>query len=670
MTSILIVDDQPKNLVAMEATLAGLADRIVSASSGTEALKRILEEDFAVILLDVQMPGMDGFETAALIRQRERSRNTPIIFVTAFSRTDENVFQGYTIGAVDYLFKPVVPEILKSKVSIFVELSRSRIELKEHSEHLQRLNERMETILDSVADGIIGIDSDGSVRLANRAARQILGWSEQMMRSAPAHQLLHRGVHDENFDEADCALLQSLEQHVSLGLHEGSIARADGTVFPGELTSAPIISGGSDEPEGIVLVFRDISERQAAQRAEEHALRLKESEHANRAKDEFLAILSHELRTPMTAILGWSRMIMEGQLDEESFEFAIDSIHKSAALQSQLIEDILDVSRIVTGKLFVDSSPVNLSEVAERAIETVRGHANEKDINLTLELPKIAPIVIGDSARLLQVLWNLLTNSIKFTPAKGSVILRISEPHDGQAIIEVEDTGQGIDENILPFVFDRFRQAEESSTRSHGGLGLGLGIVRYVTEAHDGSVGVRSEGPGKGATFTVTLPVSEETFQQSVNTSSNAVDEGERERLLVDRRVLVVDDDSAIRRLLALMIERAGGTVDIADSVDDAVTSFAENKPDVVICDIAMPGKNGFDLIHELRQRHPNLDVPLIAFTAFASAEDRRTVLEAGFDGHLAKPVNARQLMKTIQEVLELDAAPENLTVQEKGSGG
>jgi PAS domain S-box-containing protein len=664
MTSILIVDDQPKNLVALEAILAGMADRIVTASSGTEALKRILEEDFAVILLDVQMPVMDGFETAALIRQREKSKHTPIIFVTAFSRTDENVFEGYSIGAVDYLFKPIVPEILKSKVSIFVELSRSRIELKERSEHLERLNERMETILDSVEDGIIGVDRKGWVQIANRAARQILGWSDQTLESAPVHQLLHRGLHEEESETVECALRESLESQVPLRLHEGSIARADGTSFPGELTSAPIISAGSAEPGGIVLVFRDITERQAARRAEEHALRLREAEHANRAKDEFLAILSHELRTPMTAILGWSKMLMGGELDEETFEFAVDSIHKSAALQSQLIEDILDVSRIVTGKLFVDSSPVNLSEVAEHAIETVRGLATEKEIDLVLELPELRPIVVGDFSRLLQVLWNLLTNSIKFTPAKGTVTLRISEPRDGEVRIEVEDTGLGIDETVLPFVFDRFRQAEESSTRSHGGLGLGLGIVRYVTEAHDGSVGVRSDGPGKGATFTVSLPVSEDTFRQSLDLAPDPV--AESGDLLRNRRFLVVDDDSAIRRLLALMIERAGGEVDVADSVDEAVTRFAEHRPDSVICDIAMPEKDGFELVKELRRRHPDLHVPMIAFTAFASAEDRRGVLEAGFDGHLAKPVNATQLLKTIREVLRLEDDAGRVSVSQK----
>jgi PAS domain S-box-containing protein len=668
MTSILIVDDQPKNVVALEAILAGLADRIVTASSGTEALKRILDEDFAVILLDVQMPVMDGFETAALIRQRERSKNTPIIFVTAFSRTDENVFEGYSIGAVDYLFKPIVPEILKSKVSIFVELSRSRIELRERSEHLERLNERMETILDSVEDGIVGVDRDGWVQIANRAARKTLGWSDQTLQSASAHQLLHRGVHEEGAAD-ECALRESLERQVPLSRQEDSIARADGTSFPGEITSAPIISAGSPEAGGMVLVFRDITERLAAQRVEEHALRLREAENANRAKDEFLAILSHELRTPMTAILGWSRMLMGGDLDEESFEFAVDSIHKSASLQSQLIEDILDVSRIVTGKLFVDSSPVNLSEVASRAVETVRGLATEKEIDLILELPKLPSIVIGDSGRLLQVLWNLLTNSIKFTPSKGTVTLRIGEPHDGEVVLEVEDTGQGIDEKMLPFVFDRFRQAEESSTRSHGGLGLGLGIVRYVTEAHDGSVGVRSEGTGKGTTFTVSLPVSEETFRQSLGTVSQDAEVESNERLLEDRRFLVVDDDSAIRRLLALMIERAGGEVEVADSVDDALAKFAGRTPDAVICDVAMPGRDGFDLVQELRQNHPQLHVPLIAFTAFASAEDRRSVLEAGFDGHLPKPVNEKQLLKTIQEVLDLEDAAGDVTPASRHDG-
>jgi PAS domain S-box-containing protein len=496
--NILLVDDQPNNLLALEAMLEDLGQNLVRAESGTAALRALLEQEFAAILLDVQMPGLDGFETARLIRQRERSRHTPIIFITALSRSETNVFKGYSIGAVDYLFKPIVPEVLRSKVGFFVELWKKNQELKLQAAQLQRLNRQTELILRYAADAVFGLDLEANVTFANRAAVQMLGIPAGEMIGKEAHLLLHPVRNREE----ECPLFGAVHGETRADLHEDFFWKADGTAFPAEY----IVSRMDDEEGtsvGYVLTFRDVSERHAAALARENERLYREAQAANRAKDDFLATLSHELRTPMTAILGWLEMLGFDDIDPELMREGLATIRSSARLQAQLIDDMLDVSRIVMGKFLIEQKPTRLSAVVQGALETVRPVANEKQLNLRSDFRTADDAVMGDSVRLNQVFWNLLSNAVKFTEPGGDIAVDLTR-ENGQVVVTVSDSGMGIPHDIVPHIFNRLEQG--SQARKYGGLGLGLAIARHIVEGHGGAITARSDGEGQGATFSVSLP--------------------------------------------------------------------------------------------------------------------------------------------------------------------
>ena len=415
---ILLVDDHEENLLALESILVDPSYNLVGAQSGRDALREVLRRDFALILLDVAMPDLDGYETARLIRARDRSRDTPIIFLTANYRSDDQVFQGYSAGAVDYLFKPFSPEILQSKVAVFVELFLKREALKRQRQALLHAQQELED----------------RVRARTREL-------------AEANQLLREEVDERKRIEAERLALLESEQR----------ARAD-------------------------------------------------AESVNRLKDEFLATLSHELRTPLNAILGWSFLLTSGKSDNAMMERAIGVIRNNALAQSQLIEDILDVSRIIGGKLRLKLGRVHMREVIEAALDSVSLAAQAKALTIERHIEEIDPIV-GDQDRLQQIVWNLLSNAVKFTPREGRVALRLQRRGD-EVVLAVEDTGIGIPKHFLPFVFDRFSQADGGATRRHGGLGLGMAIVRYLVELHGGTVTAESPGENLGTTFTIVLPVS------------------------------------------------------------------------------------------------------------------------------------------------------------------
>jgi signal transduction histidine kinase len=414
---ILLVDDHEENLLALEAILVDPAYNLVRASSGRAALREVLGRDFALILLDVAMPDLDGYETAELIRGRERSRQTPIIFLTANLRSDAHVFRGYSVGGVDYLLKPFTPEILRSKVAVFVELYQKREALKRQAQALQRAHDELEE----------------RVRTRTREL-------------AAANESLQQEIEERRRVEADRVLLLESEQE----------ARA-------------------------------------------------QAESVNRLKDEFLATLSHELRTPLNAILGWAQLLTSGKADPAMFERAVAVIRNNAMAQSQLVEDILDVSRIIGGKLRLKLGVVQLSEVIEAALDSVSPAAGAKGITIERDMPAIDPIT-GDRDRLQQIVWNLLSNAVKFTPREGRVTIRLSRSRD-DVVISVEDTGIGITKDFLPYVFDRFSQADGTAARRHGGLGLGMAIVRHLAELHGGTVRADSAGENQGATFTVIIPL-------------------------------------------------------------------------------------------------------------------------------------------------------------------
>ncbi len=374
---------------------------------------------------------------------------------------------------------------------------------------------------------------------------------------------------------------------------------------------------------------------------------------ANRAKDEFLATLSHELRTPMTAVLGWSRMLKLGLSDGEA-SAAIDAIEQSASAQAQLIEDVLDVSRIMSGKLTFDPRPTDLRTVAQAAIGTVHPAAVAKGIEILTSIPPDLPAVSGDEGRLQQIVWNLLANAIKFTPRAGTVTLRLT--HDGSLVrLTVSDTGEGIDRNFLPYVFEPFRQADSSTTRPHGAIGLGLAIVRSLVEMHGGRIRAASEGKGRGASFTLELPVSETapavaaapaTERPVVPTASATLP------ALTDITVLVIDDQQYTRDVVAAILRHTGATVQTATSVREALPLFQRIEPHVVVCDIAMPEEDGYVFLREVRARpDAQRSTPILALTAFGRPEDRLLALNAGFDAYLKKPVDPAELAATVQRL-------------------
>ncbi|MDQ3280578.1 MAG: GAF domain-containing protein [Acidobacteriota bacterium] len=374
---------------------------------------------------------------------------------------------------------------------------------------------------------------------------------------------------------------------------------------------------------------------------------------ANRAKDEFLATLSHELRTPMTAVLGWARMLKLG-LSEEEARVAIDAIEQSASAQAQLIEDVLDVSRIMSGKLTFDPHATDMRTVAQAAITTVHPAAVAKGIEILTSIPPILPPVSGDEGRLQQIIWNLLANAIKFTPRGGTVTLRLS--HHGSVVrLTVSDTGEGIDRAFLPYVFEPFRQADSSTTRPHGGIGLGLAIVRSLVEMHGGRIRATSEGKGQGASFTLELPVMEAAPAiAAAPTAERAVVPAASKTLpaLTDMTILIVDDQQYTREVVAGILRHTGAAVHTASSVREALPLFRRIEPQIVVCDIAMPEEDGYVFLREIRARPDSRrSTPILALTAFGRPEDRLLALNAGFDAYLKKPVDPAELAETVQRL-------------------
>lgn len=385
--------------------------------------------------------------------------------------------------------------------------------------------------------------------------------------------------------------------------------------------------------------------RQSEERLRQQAQQLSE---ANQLKDEFLAVLSHELRTPLNPILGWIQMIRQGNLASDKLAYALESIERNARLQTQLIDDLLDVSRMLQGKVHLNRAPVDLVSVILAALETVQVAAEAKQIKLTILLEPPGKHVSGDAGRLQQVIWNLLSNAVKFTPTEGEVEVRLTYV-DLTAHITVRDTGRGIEPTFLPYLFEYFRQADSSTTRNFGGLGLGLSIARNLTELHGGTIHAESPGVNQGATFTLMLPLLPQTTTSAEQPVSRF-----QAMSLSGVQILAVDDDQDNLDLLKFMLEDAGAQVVAVNSGPVVLEQLAQIQPDVLVCDIGMPEMDGYELLRQVRQRVPHL--PAIALTAYAGSANQRQAKAAGFDRHLAKPVELEQL---IQAILDLLNAPD-----------
>ena len=382
---------------------------------------------------------------------------------------------------------------------------------------------------------------------------------------------------------------------------------------------------------------------------------LHQLEQADRQKDLFLATLSHELRTPLNSMLGWIQLLRSESRDQIDTDYGLDVIERNAKAQSEMISDILFVSRVITGKLTLNIEPIDLISVVKSSIDVVRPSVEAKKINLTTSFDSETDQIKGDADRLQQVFWNLLSNAIKFTPRRGKIEIRVSRA-ESNIKVEIADSGQGINPNFLPFVFERFRQADSSYTRQVGGLGLGLAIVRHLVELHGGSVGVASEGEGRGATFTVTLPifVAEEPQTNSPQKLSMISENSKNEELFEDVRILLVEDNDDSREMLKVVLEQYKIRVTDFDSAGKAFEAIKKNPPDILISDVGLPGEDGYELIQKIRQLPPEQGglIPAIALTGYASLQDRKQALDAGYQEHLSKPVDIDTLLELIKDMV------------------
>lgn len=741
--NVLLVDDKPENLLALETVLADLGQNLVRAGSAREALRFLLLEDFALILLDVQMPGLNGFELAELIRERERTQHTPIIFVSATSTNDQYVFKGYSLGAVDYLTKPIEPEILKSKVSFFSRLFLQKQEIKRQATELEKANLRLDALnieleervlrrtrqleeSNAVLEDEVAVRRQSEARLATEhSITRTLASADSLMEAAP--DVLRAFI--ENMNASVAAVWELTADGMSLWCSHVEVARGEaaavsdfvaearrntftrGIGLPGHVwneraphwlpntvrgekypRAALAASAGLHSaigfpikigPEfyGVVEFFTrepllsnqelinmldaigsEIGQFIQKKRIEEERERLlqrektlrAQAETANRLKDEFLATVSHELRTPLNSILGWSQIVLGDQVDEDGVRTALETIHRNARSQAQLIDDLLDTSRLITGNLLLNLGPVEIVPVIDAAIDVVRPAADAKSIEIRTIYESDVETVTCDSGRLHQMVLNLLTNAVKFTPIEGGIEVRYERLGSFVRVV-VADSGTGISSEFLPFVFDRFRQQDSSSTRKHEGLGLGLAIVRHLAELHGGKASVESEGPGRGSTFMISLPVTDASADISPEPIaielSAQIHSGNG---LHEVQIHVVDDDEDACSMLRFALGLQGAKVETSSSAAEAIASIEHRPPDVLLADINMPGEDGYSLIRKVRNLPDGKgsDIPAIALTAMARTEDTERALAAGFQLHIAKPIEIDELSESIAKLL------------------
>ncbi|WP_239027226.1 hybrid sensor histidine kinase/response regulator [Ramlibacter algicola] len=664
--NILVVDDLQEKHVVFRTILDELGENIVSARSGKEALRYILEMEFAVILLDVNMPDIDGLETASLIRHYKKSAQTPIVFITAY--VDElQAKRGYALGAVDYIPSPVVPEVLRSKVRVFVELYRMNRQLQ------LRAAER-EALARSEA--------------ARTAAEQAIHRADFL---AEASRVLSKSLH---LDETIATVLElcvpMLGDRAILGLadREGGVRRLemhpptrsdDPEAFGPELRTAaddairhrqfrlwregdraaaicPLMVG--DEARGALAVLGDAGRfdagqaalvREFASRASiamENARLYTAVQEADRRKNEFLAMLAHELRNPLAPIRNAVHIMQGTNVPTDTMTWARDVISRQADHMARLIDDLLDVSRIVQGKVVVKPERLSVASIVERSAEAVQPKLEARNQRMRIELPPEPVVVEGDPVRLAQVLSNLLNNASKFSPPGAQIELRAT--FDGhRAVISVRDQGAGIDPAFLPHIFDLFAQADQSLDRSQGGLGIGLTLVKHLVELHGGHVEAHSDGLGQGTALSITLPAQRdvEPAQSApppvIATRSAAA--GKR-----PSRILVVDDLMASAETLMTLLEMEGFEVQVANEGIAALKIAEDFRPDVVLLDIGLPGMNGFEVAHQLRSQASSRDALLIALTGYGEAESRSRSAQAGFDFHMVKPADVSLLLQMI----------------------
>ena len=528
---------------------------------------------------------------------------------------------------------------------------------------------RLAAIVASSDDAIVGKDLNSIITSWNFGAERIFGYTADEMigtsimrlippdRQAEELEILARIRRGDRFDHFETIRLAKDGRQLSVSITVSPIKDSAGQVIGASKVARDITERKNAE----AALKKAMVEAEAANRERLHLLDSERearsrAERASRMKDEFLATLSHELRTPLNAVLGWAHILRIGKLQRDELKQGLDTIERNARVQAQIIEDLLDMSRIISGKVRLDVEQIDLPAVLNESIDTVRATAEAKGIRLQAVVNPLAGPISGDADRLQQVFWNLLNNALKFTPSGGQVQVLL-ERVNSRIEVSVIDTGEGIAPEFLPYVFDRFQQGDASTTRRHGGLGLGLAIVKQLVELHGGSVGVKSSGIGKGTTFTVHLPLiavySEPDKERPRPRETPRENQPLPDVSLANVHVLVVDDEADARELVKRLLEMAGATVSTADSASQAIERIVAARPDVLVCDLGMPAQDGFSLIRQLRVLEEGQEsvLPAVALTAYARSEDRTKALRCGFQSHLAKPVKPAELLAVVSSL-------------------
>ena len=676
---ILIVDDTAAQRMAVESVLADLQENVVAVDSGREALRYLLDHDVAVILLDVNLPEMDGFETAALIRQRSRTRNVPIIFLTA--DTDElHAARGYSLGAVDYLFSPFLPEVLRTKVRVFVELARMHTQARRHAEERITLAAEQAARAAAEASNVrLGVLAEAtrvltrpleSASIAGDLLRAVLPYaadlagvvaadaarspeaegvwlrvdSEGRLSPPPAGAPMHREILD-----AALRVIASYKLETLLA-KDGSGVWAIVAPLPargatlGAMAFAMLDSGRRYTTADIDLV-RDLASRTAI--ALDNRSLYREIEERDRRKDEFLAMLAHELRNPLAAIANAVAVLEKlGHQDDDTSRIRM-IIGRQTTHLARLVDDLLDVARVTTGRIVVERQPVPLADVARRALQAFEAAGKTAHHEVVL---KVDPVwVIGDASRLEQVVANLVDNALRYTARGGRVL--VSVQRDGaEAVLRVRDTGRGIPSALLPQIFDLFVRGGGAGHARADGLGLGLTLVRRLVELHGGSVEAHSAGEGLGSELVVRLPASAAPAGRAKLPEPSS---------LRPTRILIVEDNEDARESLRLLLELDGHEVMAAASGEEGLDQAQAHEFTIALVDLGLPGIDGFEVARRLRALARGAELRLVAISGYGQPLDRKRAQASGFDAHLVKPVDTDYLRTILADLAPAGSAQE-----------
>ncbi|MEH2406325.1 hybrid sensor histidine kinase/response regulator [Nostoc sp.] len=644
----LLLEDSPLDAELAQAMLTegGINCELIRVETGTDFLTALETETFDLILADYALPSFDGI--SALEIARNHTPEVPFIFVSA-ALGEEVAIEALKNGATDYVLKQRLGRLVPS-VQRALRSTKERRERQQAEKLLQKSEAKYRRIVDTSYEGIWMIDSQSRTEFVNQRFCEMLGYA--------AEEMLGRSMFD-FIAQADGIAEETLKwlKREESDLKEGQLRCKDGS-YIWTLISARAIFSEQNEFLGAIAMLTDISDRKRTESERDRLFQLEqtaraEAEAANRIKDEFLAVLSHELRSPLNPILGWAKLLQSRKFDDIALQKALETIERNAKLQAELIEDLLDVSRILQGKLNLKMIPVNLASTIQAAMETVRLAAEAKTIQIETMLDPKGK-VLGDSARLQQVFWNLLSNAVKFTPIGGKVNVRL-ECIDAQAQITVSDTGKGIHSDFLVHVFDYFRQGDSTTTRKFGGLGLGLAIARHLVEMHGGTISAESLGEEQGAIFTIKLPLLKDSVAIEDDPNADSSTTIFASSPLMGVQVLVVDDNTDSRNFFSFVLEEFGAIVTAVGSADQALQALAQSKPDILLSDIGMPEMNGYMLMQQVRNLEAEVggkQIPAIALTAYAGEINQQQALKAGFQQHIVKPVAPEELLMAISNLV------------------